>query len=232
MKKRAKMAAVWMAAVLGVLTPFSAEAAGWTAEGSGWIYRNDDGQPQNGGFTPDGYYVDSQGYWDKRTVKILDDTYQVPDVFQTSMHAEDLLESLNTLNKRIQAATNGIRVFHIYSGTIRYCRVDNGTETELLTLLLPGSQGSYQLRLSMELGSRGGSVHSVSTYDYAVFYLLLSKISHTPELLADAISESWQGGNAYGLSLSGETLIGDAKIAVSAENGAGVYTIRSGLSGN
>lgn len=229
MKKRWKTAAILAASVLGVLTPFSAEAGGWKAEGSGWIYMTDNGQPQNGGFTPDGYWVDSQGYWDKRTVKILDDTYQVPDVFQTSMRADDLLGDLNTLNKRIQAATNGIRVFHIYSGTIRYCRVDNGKETELLTLLLPGGQKSYQLRLSMELGSRGGSTRSVSTYDYAVFYLLLSRISHTPEMLADAICENWQGGNAYGLSLSGETLVGDTKVGVSAENGAGVYTLRSGL---
>ena len=232
MKKRWKLAAILTAFVLVGLIPFSAEAAGWKAEGSGWIYMREDGQPQNGGFTPDGYFVDSQGYWDKRTVKILDDTYQVPDIFQTSMRADDLLDSLNTLNKRIQAATNGIRVFHIYSGTIRYCRVDDGKETELLTLLLPGSQKSYQLRLSMELGSRGGSTRSVSTYDYAVFYLLLSKISHTPEVLADAISENWQGGNAYGLSFSRETLVGDARVRVSAENGAGVYTIRSGLSEN
>lgn len=217
----------------------SSTGTGWKQSGGGWIYYLSDGTPQNGGFTPDGYLVDGNGSWSQRSGAILEESVSYPDRFVPSSQMRgwnDMRTDLERVGKRIQTALGNARLIQVDDESISYYRMssqntqNSGTvqsEGLLLSLYQDPRTDGYQLRVSTNLGNRKNGVSRASTYDYAMFYLMLAKISHVPEQLADAIYGSWQGNNPYGLAEKGEVQVGDVFLSLHVENGAGVYMIRS-----
>lgn len=218
---------------------------GWKPNGGAWIYYGADGMPQKGGFTPDGYLVDGAGGWWHRSIKILDEIIQLPDRFVTSSQMgnwSSIKPDLDRVAKRIQTILGSARRIQISDEGIEYWNVsieDLGlagllfnqttqkTENLLFRLSRDGNTDGYQFEISANLGNRDNDISKVSTYDYAMFYLLLSKISHTPDTLADGIYGSWQGSNPYHLEENKEVQVGDAFLSYRVKQGAGVYLIRS-----
>ncbi|WP_432628115.1 hypothetical protein [Brotaphodocola sp.] len=221
----------------------SSTGTGWKQSGGGWIYYLSDGTPQQGGFTPDGYLVDGNGSWSQRSGVILEESVSYPDCFVPASQMRgwgDMRADLERVGKRIQTALGNARSIQLDDESISYYRTTaqntqsslyyqntQNTTTLLLSLYQDSRTDGYQLRVSTNLGNRKNGVSRASTYDYAMFYLMLAKISHVPEQLADAIYGSWQGNNPYGLTEKGEVQVGDVFLSLHVENGAGVYMIRS-----
>ena len=202
---------------------------GWKKQGINWIYYASEGMPQQGGFTPDGYLLDANGIWRQSGRVILGETISYPDRFVPAdqmKNWENLQPDLERIAKQIQKALGNIRLIELDEESISYFRVSSGN-----TLLLRFSQNTgtngYQMRISTNLGNLKNAESKASTYDYALFYLLLAKVSHTPDALADAIYGSWQGNNPYNLVENQEIQVGDAFLSFRIENGAGIYQIRN-----
>jgi len=66
-----------------------------------------------------------------------------------------------------------------------------------------------------------------ATYDYQVFQAFLYSISSTPELLIDAIYNSWEEDNRWNINRTGYTQVGDAMVKYTGGSGCGYYYIRS-----
>ena len=63
------------------------------------------------------------------------------------------------------------------------------------------------------------------TYDYEVFRFMCAIISNRPSILADAIYQSWQRENRYGINMVSWAAVADTKVMVEVENGTGIYRI-------
>lgn len=207
---------------------------GWKKQGITWTYYAADGIPQHGGFTPDGYLVDENGSWAKRGGTILGESISYPDRFVPAdqmKHWEVLLSDLERVSRQIQKALGNIRLVELDEESIRYVRTSSNLISDKGDLLFSFSQDAgtngYQMRISANLGDRKNAMTKASTYDYLMFYLLLAKISHTPDILADAIYGSWQGNNPYNLEENKEIQVGDALLSLRIQDGAGIYWIRS-----
>ena len=50
-------------------------------------------------------------------------------------------------------------------------------------------------------------------------------ISNRPSILADAIFQSWQGDNRYGINMLSRAAAADTMVLLEVENGAGIYRI-------
>lgn len=202
---------------------------GWKKQGINWIYYVSEGTPQQGGFTPDGYLLDTNGSWKQSGGVILGETISYPDRFipADQMNSwKNLQPDLERVAKRIQKALDNIRLIELDEESISYYRVSS-QNTLLLRFSQNAATNGYQMRISTNLGNRKNAESKASTYDYALFYLLLAKVSHTPDVLADAIYGSWQGNNPYNLVENQEIQVGDALLSFRVEDGAGVYQIRN-----
>ncbi len=227
MKKRKMSAALVMLAVTAAMT--MPVHAGWQKNGESYTYYNDEtGNMQFGGLTPDGYLLDANGVWSKKSMTILDVAVNVPDRYTQFESTESFLNELSAINRKIQGYFPNRRVFHVYNRSVHYYELDdNKNETEIMSFTLMSD--GYELKLKARVGSRSGGSNNIYNCDYAVYQYFLAKISHGPELLADAIVDSWQGSNSYGLSLFQTVNVGDAKVKMTAENGTGIYTIHSAV---
>lgn len=202
---------------------------GWKKQGSNWIYYDSEGTPQQGGFTPDGYLLDENGIWRQSSGVILEETISYPDRFVPADQMkswENLQSDLERVAKQIQKSLGNIRLIELDDESISYFR-SSSQNVLLLSFSKDAGTNGYQMRISTNLGNRKNAESRASTYDYAMFYFLLAKISHTPDVLADAIYGSWQGSNPYHLTENQEIPIGDAMLSLRIQDGAGVYLIRS-----
>ena len=212
-------------------TPEVSGGVGWIASGDSWIYYHDDGTALRDSVTPDGYYVDVEGRWRSRTITLLDETFPLPDKFTSSKSVGSMmsdLEPLERLNKRIRGLIGAQRAFYVYDDSIQYFKVNSGQETFLMGLYKDPSDSGWQLKLSMKF-NKSTERSAEETCDYMVLRFLLGKVSHVPERVSDAIYESWQGDNSYGITAQTPKTVGDTAITYSVESGAGIYKLLNGI---
>lgn len=200
-------------------------AEGWVWEGRGWHYYRD-GVALTDTMTPDGYFVDSSGLWEQKTLHIVIEDIKAPERFRPSTEQKGwapVYDSLNRLNEYLYDWSGLTREFSLYEDAIVYNQLDGDDKTELLSLhKMEG--GGYQLRLSTTL-VRNGKTNQLSSCDYQVFRFFCAAMSSTPDQLVEAVYGSWQSSNPYGLSMWEDTAVGDAWVRSGAEQGTGVYSV-------
>ena len=229
MKDMKKKIPATIAAIMAAVSLFAppAYAAGWVNDASGYYYVQDDGAVLANTMTPDGYYVDGNGKWFQEHLTILGQDFTSPQKFtpMSGQSFENYLSVVNGMNTRIQNAAPGRRAIHLYRDGMSLCAVENQKETPLLVLSEDTTSGGYRLRISTNLGSGGFVDTDLRTYDYEVFRFMCALISNRPSILADAIFQSWQGDNRYGINMLSRAAAADTMVLLEVENGAGIYRI-------
>ena len=213
---------------LALLVPaVPAYAAGWIKESGVSRFQLDDGSMLRDRMTPDGYFVDSDGVWKQEGQVILDQRIQSPMRFihGYEQNFAGCLDMLNTFNSRIQSVANGQRIFHLYRDGITYSALADNKETPILNLTADSQTGGYRLRISGNIGSGAFIARNIHSYDYEVFRYLCTLVSNRPSYLIDAIYQSWQAENHYGINMTNWVAAGDCAILLEVENGVGIYRI-------
>ena len=226
MKKKIPAAIAALMTAVSLFAP-PAYAAGWFNEASGYYYVQDDGAVLTNTMTPDGFYVDGNGKWFQEHLTILGEDFTSPQKF-TPMNRQTFeyyLAVVNGMNTRIQNAAPGRRAIHLYRDGMSLCAVENQKETPLLVLSEDTTSGGYRLRISTNLGSGGFVDTDLRSYDYEVFRFMCALISNRPSILADAIFQSWQRENRYGINMINWAAAADTMVLLEVENGAGIYRI-------
>jgi hypothetical protein len=202
--------------------------SGWKKNGTVWNWYNEDGSLLADAVTPDGYYVNGSGAWFKTTQVFMDESFNIPDYFRTASSVSsmnDFLPELNRANKRVQSALMGKRIFHVYYSGVTYSHLDNKEESLMLSMYKDSSCDGWSIRVACNLGDQHNSKQA-SSIDYGVLRVLIGRFSHTPDQIADAIYESWQGSNGWKITDTSDAPVGDALIRCSVENGSVVYKIQ------
>ena len=229
MKDMKKKIPATIAAIMAAVSLFAppAYAAGWVNDASGYYYVQDDGAVLANTMTPDGYYVDGNGKWFQEHLTILGQDFTSPQKFtpMSGQSFENYLSVVNGMNTRIQNAAPGRRAIHLYRDGMSLCAVEDQQEFPLLVLTEDTACGGYRLRISANLGSGGFVDTDLRTYDYEVFRFMCAVISNRPSILADAIFQSWQRENRYGINMVSWAAVADTMVMVEVENGAGIYRI-------
>ena len=229
MKDMKKKIPATIAAIMAAVSLFAppAYAAGWVNDASGYYYVQDDGAVLANTMTPDGYYVDGNGKWFQEHLTILGQDFTSPQKFtpMSGQSFENYLSVVNGMNTRIQNAAPGRRAIHLYRDGMSLCAVEDQQEFPLLVLTEDTACGGYRLRISANLGSGGFVDTDLRTYDYEVFRFMCAIISNRPSILADAIYQSWQRENRYGINMVSWAAVADTMVMVEVENGAGIYRI-------
>ena len=229
MKDMKKKIPATIAAIMAAVSLFAppAYAAGWVNDASGYYYVQDDGAVLVNTMTPDGYYVDENGKWFQEHLTILGQDFTSPQKFtpMSGQSFENYLSVVNGMNTRIQNAAPGRRAIHLYRDGMSLCAVEDQQEFPLLVLTEDTACGGYRLRISANLGSGGFVDTDLRTYDYEVFRFMCAVISNRPSILADAIFQSWQRENRYGINMVSWAAVADTMVMVEVENGAGIYRI-------
>lgn len=226
MKKKIPAAIAALMTAVSLFAP-PAYAAGWANDGGGDYYVQDDGAVLVNTMTPDGYYVDGNGKWFQEHLTILGQEFTSPQKFtpMSGQTFEYYLAMVNGMNERIQNAAPGRRAIHLYRDGMSLCAVENQKETPILVLSEDTATGGYRLRISANLGSGGFVDTDLRSYDYEVFRFMCALISNRPSILADAIYQSWQRENRYGINMFSWAPAADTMVMVEVENGAGIYRI-------
>lgn len=226
MKKKIPAAIAALMTAVSLFAP-PAYAAGWVNDGGGDYYVQDDGAVLVNTMTPDGYYVDGNGKWFQEHLTILGQEFTSPQKFtpMSGQTFEYYLAMVNGMNERIQNAAPGRRAIHLYRDGMSLCAVENQKETPILVLSEDTATGGYRLRISANLGSGGFVDTDLRSYDYEVFRFMCALISNRPSILADAIYQSWQRENRYGINMFSWAPAADTMVMVEVENGAGIYRI-------
>jgi len=204
-----------------------AALAQWQQNGNGsWSYANEDGSILTNDFTPDGYYVDGSGCW-RESVNVLGAEIPARNSFLASSDQSlmDFQEMLQEIHKTLERDMGGRRGFAASDSCIRYFHMDKEKRSDRFSFAREPGSGGYVLELRCPLVREKGSPAVASWYDYQVLRALFLKVSRSGDMLADAIYESWEGGNAYGLGLGKQVQVGDAFVSYEAVNGAGIYRI-------
>lgn len=229
-----KERAVVMGIILALSLPVNVYAQGsWQSGEGGWYYIQEDGTPASGWIeengksyylfqdgrcatdtiTPDGYYVDSQGEWYRRSASILDVTFQAPDQFlKPAAGTPDWTggESLEKLKDTVIKVFGGKRNIVITDTCIEYRAVKE--KKVLMGLYKDSSREDYRLDIRIELNSESSDMTQKETYDYAVFKALLYQFSSSPEVLEQAIYSGWQGENQWQINRQTPVFAGDTQI--------------------
>lgn len=206
---------------------------GWLKDGSYyWFYDAANNQVADG-FTDDGYYVGFDGRWQYKTINILGVEYKTVDQYMPSAaygnFTETMLKELDKVNTGVQQYLGSTRIMRMNYDTIEYSRRDkDNKETVLLGLYKDPATGGWRLRVATNLGNKMYDMSQASTYDYVVFQYFLSRFTHEPELVSEAIYGSWQGMNPCGLNAENPVRVGDVKIKAVPVNGAADYYISDG----
>ena len=226
-KKNGMLKTIAALAAAAVLAASPVYAEGWVNDSNGYFYILDNGSALVNTMTPDGYYVDENGIWRQEELSILGQRVTSPQKYipMSSQSFGNYLNTINALNTQIQNAAPGRRRIHVYRDGMSLCAVEKEQETPILILTEDTATGGYRLRISTNLGSGGFVATDLRTYDYEVFRYMCSIISNRPSVLADAIYQSWQGENHYGINMVGWAGAADTMVMVEVENGAGIYRI-------
>lgn len=218
------------------------QAGRWEMRDNLWYYYDADGNPCTGWIqvagkdfylaenghclmntvTPDGFYVSPSGEWFVRSVDILgidfDGYYKVPSVTE-AWAGKDAVKQLDAEIWN----TFEVRDIKISDTSMEYVRGED--EEVLIGIYKNTDTGSYRLKLAVDLDKSSTSDKKAATYDYAVFLAFLYQVTSTPEILEDAVYNSWQGDNRWQINRMNYVQVGDSLVKYSAGNGYGYYYI-------
>ena len=158
---------------------------------------------------------------------LLDESVELPDRYRSSVSAGSFLTEmapLERLNTRIRKLIGEQRLFYVYEDSIQYRKADSGQGTFLMGIYKSPSDGGWRLKLSGHLNKAANRTVE-ETCDYAVLRFLLAQVSHVPERISEAIYDSWQGNNSYGINMRMPVKVGDVAMMYTVEDGAGVYIL-------
>lgn len=225
-----KTLAVLFLALLPVF-PKAAFAGQWNLVGEdAWEYQNDDGSILRDGFTPEGYFINGTGVWHPY-VDILGTRLFARNNFLSSDRMGDMtrLEMMLSGTQALMAKNLGkeARGFYLYKNHVDCCQAGN-KDSPLLSLY-PDSVfegGGYQVIVNTPLSSSPWGSSLPAWYDYQCLRIYLNLFSRTGDQLAEAICDSWSGGNVYGLKAGQWIAVGDSQICYEPADGNGVYRIR------
>lgn len=222
-----------------------------------WQYQKEDGTYVAGAFTPDGYFVDNNGVWKKEVqfmgMTLPNRNFFVtPNQAGSFLRWEDDMKSMMNVILRDLPGARGIELSEQEVGLYA---ISNNTGRELLSFYKYTDGECYVVSLKCPLnttrvesqttrigsessGSSGPSSSTRSTvsrsstvnaawYDYQVLIGLLSRVSRTGPILAEALYSSWMSTNFYGLERDKWVPVGDALIKYEAEDGEGLYYIKA-----
>ena len=195
---------------------------GWIEDGGMWYYGGENGVLLTDTMTPDGYYVNGDGAWYRRSEKILGATFQAPERFLTwqdgfSWPGE---YGFSVLSSAVKNAFSGERSIKIQKDGLEY-RMKDGTV--LMGLYRDSTYGGWRLDLAVGLDNSSTDLAYADTYNYQIFKALLYQVSSAPEVAAAAVYDSWNGSNAWGLSRTAWTRVGDMQILYGASDGMGHF---------
>lgn len=206
---------------------------GWLQNGGYYWYYDENGQQIVDGFSPDGYYLDRDGRWRYEVIELLGQQYKTPDRYAAPSDYGDFSKAFRGDTERLwnslQRSVGTSRLLKVSPDAITYMsRNQNNQGKVLLGLYREERTNSWRFRVATYLGDRSGNTSLMSTYDDTVFRYLLSRVSHVPAYAADAVYQSWQGTNAYGIAMDTPIRIGDVTITLKVVNGAADYYITRG----
>lgn len=196
---------------------------GWIQEGEMWYYGGENGVLLTDTMTPDGYYVNGDGAWYRRSEKILGAAFQAPErflIWEKDGFSWPGKYGFSVLSSTVKTAFSGERSLRIREDGLEYRRKDG---TVLIGLYPDSSCGGWRLDLAVGLDKNSVDLAYADTYNYQIFKAFLYQISSAPETAAAAICDSWSGSNAWGLSRTAWTRVGDMQIRYGASDGMGHF---------
>lgn len=228
MRRRKKLAAILLAGVMAAGLSFQA-MAGWEVNSDGsYCYKLESGEVLKDGFTEDGYYVDSTGYWrDSQTIfftSVPSRNYFVKA--SQNKNWEGSKTVIDSLKSVVVQGMTPVRNFKLNGELIEYVRLSDTAETLLFSFMTDPETDGYVLKLSASLSKDSTGTVTMAWYDYQVLRVLMSAVSRTGDQISEAVYSSWEARNSYGLSLNKWVQVGDCEIKYTAGNGVGYYYIR------
>ena len=98
-------------------------------------------------------------------------------------------------------------------------------EEVLIGIYKNADTGAYRLKLATGLDNGSTSQKKAATFDYAVFRAMIYQVTSTPEILEDAVYNSWEEDNRWEIDRVNYVQVGDSWVRYSAGNGYGYYYI-------
>lgn len=225
-RKRAEI--LLLAGVLAASLSFPA-FAGWEVKMDGYYsYTLENGETLKDGFSEDGYYVDSSGYWKSSNVIFFTEIparnyFVKASANQGWAGSKSVIDGLKTV---VSMGMAPIRNLKVGDDLIEYVRLSDKEETLLFSLTTDKENDGYVLKLATSLSKDSTGTVTMAWYDYQVLRVLMASFSRTGDKISDAVYSSWEAKNSYGLSMQDWVLVGDSEIRYTAGNGVGYYSIR------
>lgn len=198
--------------------------AGWILDKGSYYYLAEGGKCLTDCLTPDGYYVDANGAWHRRSASLLGVTFQAPERFPAVDSAWTGTGAMTLLKGSVSEAFEQ-RTLRIREDAIEYVSGTGTKQTVLAGIYKEPERNAYRLDLSMSLNKNSDSVRAAATYDYAVFRAFIYQITSTPEFLEDAVYSSWQEGNTWQIRRGSLVRVGDCQVGYVSDTGCGHYYI-------
>lgn len=196
---------------------------GWIEDQGIWYYGGEEGVLLTDTVTPDGYYVNGDGAWFRRSEQLLGIGFEAPEQFlrqQEDGFSWPGERALETLSATVKHAFAGERSLRIRKSGLEY----RNSEGKVLAGLYPDSSyGGWRLDLAVSLDPDSADPADADTYNYEIFRAFLYQISSSPEVAADAICDGWSGENLRGLSRTAWVRAGDMQILYGASDGMGHF---------
>lgn len=203
-----------------------APTEGWQSRGGAWYYQYADGTWATDRMTPDGYYVDGNGAWYRRTESVLGTSLTAPERFvrPDDMGAEwqPMSASLQRFQAMILQAFPKKRGLKLSREAVTYLE---GEKKILLGLYRDTEINGYRLDLRTKLDVAAADNDS-TRFDYQLMKGLVYQFSSTPELVTDAVYQAWMDGNAYGINRVMWVPVGDCELKYEGGDGYGKFFIR------
>lgn len=229
MKKNRAGRSLCTLGLVGILTMGSSLPAwaGWIANGDqSWGYQKEDGSFIIDGFSPDGYYLNGEGRWYEK-VDVLGVEIAGQNIFleSQSMSFSDWKPALEKFADSITEEMGNRRGFSISEEELVCYMTGSGKNTKRLLLHRDTESKGYRLEVSCPLRKEKGYPVSAAWYDYQTLRFFLLSVSRCGDKLADAVYQSWEGDNVYGLKIGQWVRVGDCRMRYSPGNGTGIYEI-------
>lgn len=229
MKKNAVRRGLCTLGLAGILTAGSSLPvwAGWISNGDqSWGYQKEDGSFVTDGFSPDGYYLNGEGRWYEK-ISVLGVEIMGQNIFleSQSMSFSDWNPALEKFADRMTEEMGNKRGFTISESELACYMTEGSKGTKRLMLHRETESRGYRLEISCPLRKDRGYPVSAAWYDYQTLRFFLLHISRCGDKLADAVYQSWESDNAYGLKIGQWVRVGDCQIRYSPGNGTGIYEI-------
>ena len=195
---------------------------GWVKVDDKDYYLAQDGHCLMNTVTPDGYYVSPSGEWFIRSTNILGIDFKgytkVPAVTEAWSGAKAMKALANEIWYTFES-----RDIKVTDTSMEYVRGED--EEVLIGIYKNADTGAYRLKLATGLDKGSTSQKKAATFDYAVFRAMIYQVTSTPEILEDAVYNSWEEDNRWEIDRVNYVQVGDSWVRYSAGNGYGYYYI-------